>query len=138
MFEEIVKLGEANVRRICGDFSGSRLPGWDAAIQSLAMMQHQQRSNTTGVVATRWGERLAAHRARRLGAGRRKAAPPGCEMPPASGWGVTVGLKLYDGGAASAFHPKEQRMRHVGLGSSGLSDHWRHRNFRPTTRSSTA
>ena len=48
IFEEIVKLGEANVRRIYGDFSGSRLSGWDGAIQSLAILQHQQRSNTTG------------------------------------------------------------------------------------------
>ena len=48
IFEEIVKLGEANVRRIYGDFSGSRLAGWDAAIQSLAILQHQQRNNTRG------------------------------------------------------------------------------------------
>ena len=48
IFEEIVKLGEANVRRIYGDFSGTRLSGWDGAIQSPAMLQHQQRSNTTG------------------------------------------------------------------------------------------
>ena len=48
IFEEIVTLGEANVRRIYGDFSGSRLAGWNKAIQSLAILQHQQRSNTTG------------------------------------------------------------------------------------------
>ena len=48
IFEEIVKLGEANVRRIYGDFSGSRLSGWDGAIQSLAILQHQQRSITRG------------------------------------------------------------------------------------------
>ena len=48
IFEEIVKLGEANVRRIYGDFSGSRLASWDAAIQSLAILQHQQRNNTRG------------------------------------------------------------------------------------------
>ena len=40
IFDEIVKLGEANVRRIYGDFSGSRLSGWDGAIQSLAILQH--------------------------------------------------------------------------------------------------
>lgn len=40
IFEEIVKLGEANVRRIYGDFSGKRLGSWDAAIQSLAILQH--------------------------------------------------------------------------------------------------
>ena len=48
IFEEIVKLGEANVRRIYGDFSGSRLSGWDGAIKSLAILQHQQRSNSKG------------------------------------------------------------------------------------------
>ena len=48
IFEEIVKFGEANVRRIYGDFSGTRLASWDKAIQSLAILQHQQRSNTTG------------------------------------------------------------------------------------------
>ena len=48
IFEEIVKLGEANVRRIYGDFSGTRLAGWDREIQSLAILQHQQRKNTTG------------------------------------------------------------------------------------------
>ena len=41
-------LGEAKVRRIYGDFSGSRLSGWDGAIQSLAILQHQQRSNSKG------------------------------------------------------------------------------------------
>ena len=48
IFDEIVKLGEANVRRIYGDFSGSRLSGWDGTIQSLAILQHQQRSNSKG------------------------------------------------------------------------------------------
>ena len=48
IFEEIVKLGEANVRRNYGDFSGTRLAGWNKQIQSLAILQHQQRSNTTG------------------------------------------------------------------------------------------
>ena len=48
IFDEIVKLGEANVRRVYGDFAGTRLGGWDRAIQSLAILQHQQRSNTTG------------------------------------------------------------------------------------------
>lgn len=48
IFDEIVKLGEANVRRIYGDFSSNRLGGWDGAIQSLAILQHQQRNNTTG------------------------------------------------------------------------------------------
>ena len=48
IFDEIVTLGEANVRRIYGDFSGSRLAGWNEAVKSLAILQHQQRSNTTG------------------------------------------------------------------------------------------
>ena len=43
-----MKLGEANVRRVYGDFAGTHLAGWDGAIQSLAILQHQQRSNTTG------------------------------------------------------------------------------------------
>jgi uncharacterized LabA/DUF88 family protein len=48
IFDEIASLGEANVRRIYGDFSGTRLGGWNAAVQSLAILQHQQRSNTSG------------------------------------------------------------------------------------------
>ena len=48
IFHEIVRLGEASVRRIYGDFSGPRLASWDEAIKSLAILQHQQRSNTTG------------------------------------------------------------------------------------------
>ena len=32
IFEEIVKHGEANVRRIYGDFSGTRLAGWNKQI----------------------------------------------------------------------------------------------------------
>ena len=48
IFDEIVKLGEANVRRIYGDFSSSHLSSWDDAIKSLAILQHQQRNNTTG------------------------------------------------------------------------------------------
>ncbi len=48
IFEEIVKLGEATVRRVYGDFSGTRLKSWNDAIKSLAILQHQQRSNSTG------------------------------------------------------------------------------------------
>ena len=48
IFDEIVKLGEANVRRIYGDFSDKRLSGWDGAVKSLAILQHQQRSNSKG------------------------------------------------------------------------------------------
>ncbi len=48
IFEGIVKLGKANVRRIYGDFAGSRLAAWDPAIRSLAILQHRQRNNTRG------------------------------------------------------------------------------------------
>ena len=48
IFDEIVKLGEANVRRIYGDFSDKRLSGWDGAVKSLAILQHHQRSNSKG------------------------------------------------------------------------------------------
>ncbi len=48
IFAEIVKLGEANVRRVYGDFSNQRLGSWDGAIKSLAILQHQQRSNSKG------------------------------------------------------------------------------------------
>ena len=48
IFEVIVTLGEANVRRIYCDFSGARLKLWNDAIQSLAILQHQQLSNSTG------------------------------------------------------------------------------------------
>ena len=45
IFEEIVKLGEANVRRIYGDFSGTRLAGWNKQIQSLAIIARHPRSH---------------------------------------------------------------------------------------------
>jgi hypothetical protein len=48
IFEESAKLGEANVRRIYGGFADGRLKGWDKAIQSLTILQHQQRNNTIG------------------------------------------------------------------------------------------
>ncbi len=48
IFEEVAKLGEATVRRIYGDFSTGRLKGWDAATRALAILEHQQRSNTSG------------------------------------------------------------------------------------------
>ena len=48
IFAEITRLGQANVRRIYGDFSTGRLAAWDPEIKSLAMLQQQQRSNTTG------------------------------------------------------------------------------------------
>ena len=48
IFEEVARLGEANVRRIYGDFSTGRLRGWDAATRALAILEQQSRSNTTG------------------------------------------------------------------------------------------
>ena len=48
IFEEIAKLGEANVRRIYGDFSGERLKGWRRVIQPLAIVPQQQFNYTTG------------------------------------------------------------------------------------------
>ena len=48
IFDETVRLGEANVRRIYGDFSGGRLSGWNKAIKSLAILQHQQISSSKG------------------------------------------------------------------------------------------
>ncbi len=48
IFEEIAKLGEANVRRIYGDFAGDRLKGWREVIQPLAIVPQQQFNYTTG------------------------------------------------------------------------------------------
>lgn len=49
MFEEIASLGEASIRRIYGDFSGSGAQGWTKEkLASLAIVPHQQFSNTTG------------------------------------------------------------------------------------------
>lgn len=48
IFEEIAKLGDANVRRIYGDFSNERLKGWRDVLQSLAIQPQQQFNYTTG------------------------------------------------------------------------------------------
>ncbi len=48
IFEEVAKIGEATVRRIYGDFSGNQLGCWDKHVQSLAILQQQQRNNTIG------------------------------------------------------------------------------------------
>ena len=48
IFEEIAKMGEANVRRIYGDFAGTRLKGWRDVIQPLAIVPQQQFNYTTG------------------------------------------------------------------------------------------
>ena len=49
LFRTIATLGEANVRRIYGDFSGGRHKSWgDDAVRSLAVDQRQHRTTTTG------------------------------------------------------------------------------------------
>ena len=48
LFRTIATLGEANVRRIYGDFSGSRHKSWDDAVRSLAIDQCHHRGTTTG------------------------------------------------------------------------------------------
>jgi len=48
IFDEIAKLGEANVRRIYGDFSSDRLRGWRDVMQPLAIVPSQQFNYTTG------------------------------------------------------------------------------------------
>jgi uncharacterized LabA/DUF88 family protein len=48
LFEEIAKLGEASVRRIYGDFSGSRLKSWKEILAKHAIVPQLQLANTTG------------------------------------------------------------------------------------------
>ena len=48
IFDEIAKLGEANVRRIYGDFSNTRLKGWRDILQTLAIAPRQTFNNVTG------------------------------------------------------------------------------------------
>lgn len=48
IFEEIAKLGEANVRRIYGDFADERLKGWRDVMQQLAIVPAQQFNYTIG------------------------------------------------------------------------------------------
>jgi uncharacterized LabA/DUF88 family protein len=48
LFEEIAKIGEASVRRIYGDFSGTRLKGWADILSTHAIMPHQNFAYTTG------------------------------------------------------------------------------------------
>jgi len=49
IFEEIASLGEASIRRIYGDFSGSAPQGWGKEkLAGLAIVPHQQFANTTG------------------------------------------------------------------------------------------
>jgi hypothetical protein len=48
LFEEVAALGEASVRRIYGDFSGSRLKGWADVLSTHAIMPHQNFASTVG------------------------------------------------------------------------------------------
>ena len=48
LFEEIAKLGEASVRRIYGDFSGTRSKGWTDILAKHAIIPQQQFAYTTG------------------------------------------------------------------------------------------
>lgn len=48
IFDEIAKFGEANVRRIYGDFADDRLKGWRNIMQALAIVPAQQFNYTTG------------------------------------------------------------------------------------------
>jgi hypothetical protein len=48
LFEEIAALGEASVRRIYGDFSGTRLRGWAEVLSTHAIIPQQNFANTVG------------------------------------------------------------------------------------------
>ena len=48
IFAEVATFGEAMIRRIYGDFARNSLNSWDRAVQAHAILQQQQRSNTTG------------------------------------------------------------------------------------------
>jgi uncharacterized LabA/DUF88 family protein len=48
LFEEIAKIGEASVRRIYGDFSGTRLQSWADVLSTHAIMPHQNFAYTSG------------------------------------------------------------------------------------------
>jgi uncharacterized LabA/DUF88 family protein len=48
LFAEIAKLGEASVRRIYGDFSGTRLKSWAEHLSPHAIIPHQNFANTPG------------------------------------------------------------------------------------------
>lgn len=48
LFEEVAKIGEASVRRIYGDFSGTRSKGWAEILAKHAIIPQQQFAYTTG------------------------------------------------------------------------------------------
>ena len=48
LFKEIATIGEASVRRIYGDFAGTRLKGWAEVLAAHAIMPHQNFANVGG------------------------------------------------------------------------------------------
>jgi uncharacterized LabA/DUF88 family protein len=52
LFEEIARIGEAAVRRIYGDFSGTRLSGWAKVLATHAIIPSQNFANIAGKNAT--------------------------------------------------------------------------------------
>ena len=52
LFKEIAVIGEASVRRIYGDFSGTRLKGWSEVLSTHAIMPQQNFANTVGMNAS--------------------------------------------------------------------------------------
>ncbi|MCK5622536.1 MAG: NYN domain-containing protein [Alphaproteobacteria bacterium] len=52
LFEDIAKIGEASVRRIYGDFSGTRLKSWADILPRHAIIPHHNVANTPGKNAT--------------------------------------------------------------------------------------
>lgn len=48
LFEEIAKIGEASVRRIYGDFSGTKQKSWAAILSKHAILPHHNIAYTTG------------------------------------------------------------------------------------------
>lgn len=48
LFSEIARIGEASVRRIYGDFSGTRLKSWAEILARYAIIPHQQFACATG------------------------------------------------------------------------------------------
>ena len=53
LFGEIARIGEASVRRIYGDFSGTRLRGWAEIMPRFAILPHQNFATTSGKTAPR-------------------------------------------------------------------------------------
>ncbi len=48
LFDEIARIGEASLRRIYGDFSGTRLKGWAEILSKHAILPYQQFAYTQG------------------------------------------------------------------------------------------